>query len=147
MPGIPLAALPNAVPTVPAYWRFPAELASVPRARRAVADALPRPCRAQLSYELRLLTSELVTNAIRYGAQADDGDEMIELVFWTADNHHWLAVSDPGSGRPVLRTAAPDACGGRGLLLVEALSDAWGVVARPTRGKSVVAGIRLHGHG
>lgn len=155
MPGIPLAALPipdaptpPVLPVVPTYWRFPAELASVPRARQAVAEALPRPCGAQLSYEMRLLASELVTNAIRHGARGadSDSDEMIELVFWTADHHHWLAVSDPGSGRPVLTpVAAPDACGGRGLLLVEALSDAWGVVARPTRGKSVVAGIRVHG--
>ncbi|MDH6132366.1 anti-sigma regulatory factor (Ser/Thr protein kinase) [Kitasatospora sp. MAA4] len=141
MPGIPLPSIPT-IPAVPSYWRFPAELASVPRARRVVGEALPRPADPQVSYELRLLTSELVTNAVRHGARSND-EEMIELVFWTADGHYWLAVSDPGSGRPAVGSPDSEACGGRGLLLVEALSDVWGVVPRPTCGKSVVAGKRL----
>ncbi len=142
MPGIPLPSPVPAIPAVPSHWRFPADLASVPRARRAVAEALPRACRQQLSYELRLLTSELVTNAIRHGARSSQ-DEMIELVFWTADEHHWLAVSDPGAGQPVVTRPGPDICNGRGLLLVDALCDAWGVVPRSVRGKAVVTGIRL----
>ncbi|MCX4749875.1 ATP-binding protein [Kitasatospora sp. NBC_01287] len=147
MPGIPLPtpAVPTttpAVPAVPTHWRFPARLSSVPRARQAVRDALPRQCPAQLSYELRLLTSELVTNAIRYGTDPHE-DEVVELVLWTADGHYWLAVSDPGPGRPTPTASGPHACTGRGLLLVDALCDSWAVIPRPTRGKSVVAGIRL----
>ncbi|WP_329563013.1 ATP-binding protein [Kitasatospora sp. NBC_01266] len=154
MPGIPLPSPANAptapttpatptIPAVPLYWRFPARLASVPRARQAVRDALPHHCPPQLSYELRLLTSELVTNAIRHGARPDE-DEVIELVFWTADGHYWLAVSDPSSTRltPTPNSPGPQACSGRGLLLVDALCDAWGVLPRRTRGKSVIAGIR-----
>ncbi|MFE9422775.1 ATP-binding protein [Kitasatospora sp. NPDC006697] len=139
MPGIP------SLPAVPAHWRFPAHLASVPQARRAVADALPVGCPRHLSYELRLLTSELVTNAIRHGALADE-EEMVELVFWSGDGHYWLAVSDPGSGRPDLPSPTfPDllSAGGRGLLLIDALSDTWGVATRAIRGKSVIAGIRV----
>ncbi|MFE0463497.1 ATP-binding protein [Kitasatospora sp. NPDC058965] len=134
MPETPL-------PSIPRTWRFPAELASVPRVRRAVFDALPRPCSPQLSYELRLLASELATNAIKHGARGSE-DETIELVFWTADGFHWLAVSDPGEGWPAMATPGRDVCGGRGLVLVEALSDVWGVAERAVRGKSVVAGVR-----
>ncbi|MGF1426088.1 ATP-binding protein [Kitasatospora sp. LaBMicrA B282] len=165
MPEIPLptltpthrtrpTTLTTPTPAIPRLWRFPAELASVARARAALQAALrgaPTPLHSpQLSYELRLIASELVTNAIRHGCHPDPvraAEENIELLFWTADGHHWLAVSDPGSGRPALAATAdtrdPLACGGRGLVLVEALSDIWAVVPRPTRGKTVVAGIRL----
>ncbi|MDH6116160.1 ATP-binding protein [Kitasatospora sp. GAS204B] len=142
MPAVPLPSPTLTVPAVPTHWRFPARLASVPRARQVVRDTLPRHCPAQLSYELRLLTSELVTNAILHGTDPEE-DEVIELVLWTADGHYWLAVSDPGPGHPTRGTPGPRACGGRGLLLVDALCDAWAVLPRPTRGKSVVAGIRL----
>ncbi|GAA1233087.1 ATP-binding protein [Kitasatospora nipponensis] len=147
MPGIPTTSPTSpAIPAIPHYWRFPAELASVPRARRALAEVLPRACRPQLSYELRLLASELVTNAIRHGARTDR-DEVVELLFWTADHHHWLAVCDPSPRQPVPTPTAPapdpQACGGRGLLLVDALCDVWAVVPRRTRGKAVVAGVRL----
>jgi anti-sigma regulatory factor (Ser/Thr protein kinase) len=123
---------------------FPVDPASVRRARQAVAEALPHGCRPQLTDDLGLLTSELVTNAVRYGPRPA-GDHIVELVLWTADGHYWLAVSDAGDGRPALDSPGPEACGGRGLVLVDALSAAWAVVPRRTCGKSVVAGIRLHG--
>lgn len=68
----------------------------------------------------------------------------MELVAWPADGHYWLAVSDPGGGKPVPRQPPEEyAESGRGLMLVDAIADAWGVVARPYRGKSVVAGVAL----
>lgn len=53
------------IPVVPARWRFPAHPASVGRARRAVAEALPCGVAPRLGAELGLITSELVTNAVR----------------------------------------------------------------------------------
>ncbi|GAB2690493.1 ATP-binding protein [Kitasatospora kifunensis] len=148
MSVIPLPAATTAqplptIPAIPAHWRFPADHASVAQARRALANALPLSTPPQLSYDLRLLASELVTNAVRHGARADE-EEMIELIYWIADGHHWLAVSDPGRNQPVLVSPNPKACGGRGLLLVNALCDLWAVVPRLPRGKTVVAGIRQH---
>lgn len=87
-----------------------------------------------------VLTSELVTNAIRHGACREDGD-LIELVLWPADGHYWLAVSDPGTGKPAPAHPDPESEGGRGLLLVDRLATAWTVRARPTRGTSVIAGL------
>lgn len=141
---MPESPLVPAVPVVPSHWRFPADAASVRRARRAVDDALPYGLNHQLTAELGLLTSELVTNAILHGVRPEDA-EVIELCLWPADGHYWLAVSDPGSGKPVVTAPGTDADGGRGLLLVDALADAWAVVPRPVRGKSVVAGLRLNG--
>lgn len=134
------------VPLVPSLWRFPAHPASVPRARRTVTEALPRGVRDHLGADMALLASELVTNAIRYGAR-DPEDDLVEVVLWPADGHYWLAVSDPGTGGAdgTLKPGCPgvDAESGRGLLLVDSLAAAWAVVRRPVRGTSVVAGIPL----
>jgi anti-sigma regulatory factor (Ser/Thr protein kinase) len=134
------------IPLVPSLWRFPVHPASVRRARHVVGEALPYGLRPQLASDLRLLTSELVTNAIRHGARPEDG-HLVEVVLWPADGHYWLAVSDPGAGgaQGALEPAYPDADSesGRGLLLVDHLATAWTVRPRPARGTSVIAGLPL----
>lgn len=132
------------VPTLPVRWAFPAHPRSVPRARQAVLDALPDRHRPRLGGDLQLLASELVTNAVRHGARPAR-DHLVELLLWPADGHYWLAVSDSGPGTPSLAVPDSSACGGRGLLLVDALSAAWAVVPRHIRGKAVVAGLPLDG--
>lgn len=130
------------IPVVPHLWRFPAHPASVARARRAVAAALPGNLRPHLGDDLALLTSELVTNAIRHGA-CPDADERVELVLWPADGHYWVAVSDPGAGTclPAVAYPGPYSEIGRGLLLVDRLATAWTVRPRLVRGNSVIAGL------
>ncbi len=130
------------IPLVPVHWHFPAHPASVRRARNAVAASLPHALRPHLGDDLGLLTSELVTNAIRHGACRDDED-VIELVLWPADGHYWLAVSDPGTGRLLLTCPDAEAENGRGLLLVDHLATTWTVRPRPTRGTSVIAGLAV----
>jgi len=131
------------IPLVPAHWSFPAHPASVRRARHAVAESLPDVLRPQLGYDLGLLTSELFTNAIRHGACGEDED-LVELVLWPADGHYWLAVSDPGTGKPELAHPGADSENGRGLILVEGIATAWTVRPRPMRGTSVIAGLSFH---
>jgi anti-sigma regulatory factor (Ser/Thr protein kinase) len=135
------------IPLVPALWRFPAQPASVGRARHAVAKSLPQGLRPCLTDDLGLLTSELVTNAIRHGSHRED--DLVELVLWPADGHYWLAVSDSGTGchTPTLTRPDADAETGRGLLLVDRLAAAWAVRPRPVCGTSVVAGLPLHRNG
>ncbi|MET9220413.1 ATP-binding protein [Streptomyces sp. NPDC003300] len=128
------------IPRLPALWRFPARPESVRRARHAVAEALPRGVEPQLAADLGLVTSELVTNAVRHGDRCEE-DAVIELVLWPADGHYWVAVSDGGPEKPELAEAGPESEGGRGLVLIDALAEVWGVVPRPVRGKSVVAGL------
>jgi anti-sigma regulatory factor (Ser/Thr protein kinase) len=69
-----------------------------------------------------LLTSEVVTNAIRYGLPP------VELRAALLDGQLRIAVADSG-GEEVMPTAEVDwdDSGGRGLLLVESLAHAWGV--------------------
>ncbi|MEV6172661.1 ATP-binding protein [Streptomyces sp. NPDC051954] len=83
-----------------------------------------------------LVISELATNAIRHarrpGRTVDvaltyDGAKTIEIEVADGSPHH-----------PVRKPYDPDATSGRGLLLVEALSDAWEVREREF-GKAVWA--------
>ncbi|MEU0939992.1 ATP-binding protein [Embleya sp. NPDC005971] len=143
-PSCPAEKPVPAVPALPCHWIFPAHPRSVRRARYAVAEALPFDCRPQLRDELVLLTSELVTNAVRHAVDGQaGGDPSIEVAFWTGDGHHWLAVSDPGAGWPTIADPDPWTCGGRGLLLVNEVAAVWAVTPRPGCGKAVVVGLGL----
>jgi len=76
--------------------------------------------------DVRLLVSELVTNAVRH-ANLRPGD-IILLVFEVADHAFRVEVHDPGGGF-VPTAPAPDPArpSGWGLYLVAELADRWGV--------------------
>ena len=101
---------------------------SVADARREVR-ALPL---AEESREqLALVVSELVTNAVLH-AHADLGDQ-VRLQVRVRSGRARVEVRDccPGFDAPVSIGADPSALGGQGLLIVAALSDAWGVTRVP----------------
>ena len=78
--------------------------------------------------DLRLLTSEVVTNAIRHaGLEAGDS---IGLAVDVSDERVRVNVADDGPGfEPAdVEGPLPGKIGGWGLLLVKQLSDAWGVI-------------------
>lgn len=76
--------------------------------------------------DVRLLVSELVTNAVRH-ANLASGDT-IDLVIELADHRLRVEVHDPGGGF-VPSAPAPDPArpSGWGLYLVAELADRWGV--------------------
>jgi len=86
--------------------------------------------------DVLLLTSELVTNAVRHGGSAVTlhvalGSDVIEI-----------AVEDGSALLPTQPTALADNPyreGGRGLLIVSALASEWGIQAKPSGGKRVWA--------
>lgn len=73
----------------------------------------------------QLLTSELVTNAVIH-AGTD-----IELQLEQTSHGIRCEVTDHGGGTPVPREARPEDLGGRGLHLVETMSQCWGVRRSP----------------
>jgi anti-sigma regulatory factor (Ser/Thr protein kinase) len=79
-----------------------------------------------------LIASELVTNAVRGGAG------WIDLTVRATRARLDLLVEDDAGGWPVLAEADEDAVGGRGLGIVDRLSDTWMVTPRVT-GKVVTA--------
>lgn len=78
-----------------------------------------------------LVVSELVTNSVRHAR----GHSLRVIVERLADDRVYLAVVDMVPSRvPVLRTPGGDDTGGRGLVLVDVLSDRWGYdLLGPTR--------------
>jgi len=84
-----------------------------------------------------LLTSELVTNAVVHGY----GGPRIE-VRRTADDL-WIGVEDTGNRLPCLAGEDVASSGGRGMRLVNALADGWGV-GRPVGGGGKTVWFQLH---
>jgi anti-sigma regulatory factor (Ser/Thr protein kinase) len=76
--------------------------------------------------DVRLLVSELVTNAVRH-ANLSDGD-VIGLVVELAEHALRVEVHDPGGGFvPSAPSPDPTRPSGWGLYLVAELADRWGV--------------------
>src|ERR671926_1016500 len=96
---------------------------AVPAARHAL-DELTEVDAATKS-DLELLTSELVTNAVRHGAS--DPHESILLSAQRTDGGVRVEVCDEGGGFPE-RAQPGDLLepGGNGLFLVDQLSSRWG---------------------
>ena len=78
-----------------------------------------------------LLTSELVTNAIRH-----EPGETIKLFITCSCGHFRVYVHDTSRAFPMPVDAPADAEAGRGLMLVASLSTDWGCYRTPT-GKAV----------
>jgi anti-sigma regulatory factor (Ser/Thr protein kinase) len=94
-------------------------------ARRAMDEWLRDALDRRQLEDVKLLVSELVTNAIKH--PPDDGG--IELEVATTSSNVRVVVSDPGSGfsKPKVGTPPADQTGGRGLLIVDRLASRWGV--------------------
>jgi anti-sigma regulatory factor (Ser/Thr protein kinase) len=82
-----------------------------------------------------LVTSELVTNALRHGL----GDVVVQSVAEDGDVH--LAVTDSSGDMPVLLAPDPERVGGVGLRIVDELASRWGTSPFPG-GKTVWAVLR-----
>lgn len=80
-----------------------------------------------------LLVTELVTNAVLHGTRPG---QRVHLELEVDPDRLWIAVEDASSTHPVLQES-PDGCSGRGLLLVETLSEKWGWGPREGVGKRV----------
>ena len=74
--------------------------------------------------DAQLLVSEIVTNSVKHSGS----DEPIRLRAWARPSGLRVEISDGGFGFEAgPRTAAGDHEGGRGLLILEAVADRWGV--------------------
>jgi anti-sigma regulatory factor (Ser/Thr protein kinase) len=79
---------------------------------------------------LRLVISEVVTNALRHGAES----ERIDLAVTPKPDFLCVQVTDDGPGlAPRPRALEPDEEGGFGLFFVEQLTRRWGVTRENRR--------------
>ena len=131
---LPLGALPTAVPCARGYTR-------------AILDEWNL---AVLADAAELIVSELVTNSVQATADKDgqprygeDGLPVVHLRLASDRVRFRVEVWDSVPRVPAARHAGPDEEGGRGLALVEALSDRWGWTTVPGwPGKVVWAELR-----
>jgi anti-sigma regulatory factor (Ser/Thr protein kinase) len=96
-------------------------------ARTALAEFLGGAVEPQQLYDLQLLVSEVVTNAVRHGG-ARQGEHVDFRIALMSDQIR-LEVRDPGPGFHDVMPELPDTDrgGGYGLYLVDLFADDWGV--------------------
>ena len=103
---------------------LPPSTASIAAARRAVdallADADPS---CEFTFALRLVVSELMTNAVVHGSAADE----IQVDLTLHRDHAHVSIHNLGAAIDItdLRRGRPG--GGRGLEIVAAVSERWGI--------------------
>jgi anti-sigma regulatory factor (Ser/Thr protein kinase) len=100
--------------------RFRCQPESVPAARRFVRGAL-RDQPRDLVAAVELMATELATNCVQHAQTS------FELTIDHGRRQLRIAVRDTGPGKPVPRSPTPRERTGRGLLIVEAMSDSWGI--------------------
>ncbi|MET9075117.1 SpoIIE family protein phosphatase [Streptomyces sp. NPDC004232] len=120
-----------------ATWHVPADLALVAPIRKQVVEQLDAWRLSEASFTAELVVSELVTNALRYGAHP----VRLRLIHDAATLI--CEVSDTSHTAPHLRRAKIFDEGGRGLLLVAQLTQRWGSRHTPD-GKTIWAELPLY---
>lgn len=159
LPSLAEDAWLEALPSVTA--RRACQIASCPLDPGATASGAARDFTRQilgswglcmLAEDAAVIVSELVTNALCHGIRATDGavgsgpvHDRVELILVRRPGEMVCAVTDPGTGHPVM--AAPDPCAeaGRGLHVIEALAVSWGWTRLDACKKAVWATLSLPG--
>jgi hypothetical protein len=106
---------------------MPCEAASAIRARRLVRAACHTWGLSEVAEEGALIMSELVSNAIAHTRSRS----IRVTVSRPASDRVRVAVVDRSSARPAPRAASVDDENGRGLAVIEAVSDEWGTDPLP----------------
>src|SRR4051794_36380991 len=109
-----------------------AEVEAVPQARRFAAQSLTDEPVAVVD-AAELIITELMTNAALHGRGP------VTVRIRPAGDHVRVEVQDTGTGVPMIPAQSTDAMTGRGLRLVAALSESWGVEPAAAGGKTVWA--------
>lgn len=101
---------------------------AVPRARAHTIEVLSRWHLARMSDSAEIVVTELVTNAITHGSPGDQGTPVpaVHLQLTAGSGDLVIDVWDVSRRPPVLNPDVhADEEGGRGLLLVDTICDAW----------------------
>jgi anti-sigma regulatory factor (Ser/Thr protein kinase) len=119
---------------------------AVPSARAHVCQLLWEWNRAELAQDVSVVVSELVTNAVLASAELRPGIAPVEVWLGSDTTCVLVTVADASPRHPVRLNLAPDAEGGRGLALVEALSSRWGWYPVPPTTAGLVKAVWAEWH-
>ncbi|MFB6846192.1 ATP-binding protein [Streptomyces sp. NPDC056373] len=125
-------------PALPARKVFRSGPQAVKLARAFVREQLVKedpPLTDDQLDDLCLITSELATNAVRYGTEPGDS---FAVALLPALERVRIEVSDPVRRMPQMRNESGERARGRGLHIVDRLAVRWAVDERPF-GKAVWA--------
>jgi anti-sigma regulatory factor (Ser/Thr protein kinase) len=111
---------------------------SVTAARRFATEAL-HAAAADVVDAVELMVSELASNCIRHTSTGFD------LTIIRGPREIRVEASDRGGGEPAMRSPGPDELSGRGLQIVDMLSDDWGYERAPDARKTVWFTVSLPG--
>ena len=133
------------------WWDSPSvvacALAHGPQAARAARRVTRTTLRdwglPALADDAEMIIGEFVANAVTHAA-AREGAEIPGLRLMRRSGEVMCAVLDPSDDAPVLRQANGTDETGRGLRMVDALSDIWGWSPVAGRGKAVWAVLFCH---
>ena len=106
------------------------ETREFPNAAEAVTDARRFAIRVvgdvgrELTDDIAVMVSELASNSVRHG------NSQFSVDVERDDRHIRVAVTDAAPGAPTVRNPTPLESSGRGLQIVGALADDWGVTPR-----------------
>ena len=107
---------------------LPATETAIGQARAFVDRLEALDTHQDVRFAVRLLISELFTNAVKYGSRREGS--RIRLTVAVADTHVRGEIGDRGRGFAEGDTTMPDgeAESGRGLAFLSVLADRWGIV-------------------
>ncbi|MFJ4741199.1 ATP-binding protein [Streptomyces sp. NPDC088775] len=108
---------------------FPAERAAIPRVRRRLRARMEADGLEGVVDDVVLICTELVANAVLHGCLGFPPGTILKVTVVWSDVQLRLDVHDPSSVRPQKQKLSAGRTSGRGLRLVDALSDRWGVEA------------------
>ncbi|MFJ3305070.1 SpoIIE family protein phosphatase [Streptomyces sp. NPDC086549] len=127
-----------------AEWDVPRDPAAVAPVRNACARRLTEWGLEQVGFTAELILSELITNAVRYGAEPITVRVLRTESIGSPDGGTLIfEVGDGSSTSPRLRRAKVTDEDGRGLFLVARFAERWGTRYTPT-GKVIWAEQSLH---
>ncbi len=118
------------MPEVTAQRNYPTTKRSVSRARtdcRVFLTACGLPDAHDLVDDLVLMVSELMTNAVTHGRVPGTSGRQVRMALEKTGDVIRVEVRDTESDKKPHVCVNGQDVGGRGLVLVDALSDAWGV--------------------
>ncbi|MFF4861031.1 SpoIIE family protein phosphatase [Streptomyces sp. NPDC001231] len=105
----------------------PGDPEALTRARHMIRTAVRDRGAGENAYEIELVADELITNALIH----TEGAAIVTLRVLSGPNRRLrIEVEDSSSALPRRREPGEEGVSGRGLLLVDRLTDVWGVEAR-----------------
>ncbi|GAA3120472.1 ATP-binding protein [Streptosporangium carneum] len=93
-----------------------------------------------------VVVSELVTNAVRHGVRGvvdSRRPQDVRIILCHTERSVLCAVTDPSDQGPSLREPDYEAESGRGLQVIQGISEMWGWAPLASRGKAVWAAFSL----